>query len=93
MAALRRETTAPRSGLRTRSNQHPSIGSCKISWLIVWVVLILSSSLVLWQHVIKGLNIPDFEIDMETGKKRIRRRPDLLVKRDHSSGQNVPTYV
>jgi len=51
----------------------------------------LSVYQVLWKFYLAGVNIPDVEIDKVTGRKRIRRRPDKLKKRDHQKGQDIPT--
>jgi hypothetical protein len=59
--------------------------------LLIWLALILGSYQMLWSYYLAGINIPDVEIDKVTGQKRVRRRPDQLVKRDHVAGIDVPT--
>ena len=59
--------------------------------LLIWVALILGAYQILWSYYLAGVNIPDFEIDKVTGQKRVRRRPDKLVKRDPVAGKDVPT--
>jgi hypothetical protein len=59
--------------------------------LLIWLALILGAYQMLWSYYLAGINIPDFEIDKVTGQKRVRRRPDKLVKRDHVAGKDVPT--
>ena len=56
----------------------------------IWVFLGLTAYQVLWSYWLAGINVPDYEIDKMTGQKRIRRRPDLLVKHDHLLGRQVP---
>lgn len=46
---------------------------------------------ILWSYYLAGYNVPDVEQDPLTGRKRIRRRPHLLVKKDHRTGKDVPT--
>lgn len=59
--------------------------------VMLWIALALSAYQVLWTYWLAGVGIPDVEIDKTTGQKKVRRRPDLLVKRDHTTGQDVPT--
>jgi hypothetical protein len=59
--------------------------------LLIWFALILGAYQMLWSYYLAGINIPDIEIDKVTGQKRVRRRPDQLVKRDHVAGIDVPT--
>jgi hypothetical protein len=57
----------------------------------IWLVLGLAAYQVLWQHWLAGVAVPDYDVDKITGRTRIRRRPDELVKRDHLLGRDVAT--
>ncbi|GKY96638.1 hypothetical protein MPSEU_000623400 [Mayamaea pseudoterrestris] len=58
--------------------------------LAVWLFLMLTAYQILWSYWLAGVGVPDYEIDKATGQKRIRRRPDLLVKHDYLLNKEVP---
>jgi hypothetical protein len=57
--------------------------------LAMWVFLCVSAYSILWRYYLAGINVPDVEIDSQ-GVKKIRRRPDLLVKKDPTTGEHLP---
>jgi hypothetical protein len=58
---------------------------------VLWIALIMLGYHALWTYYLAGVNIPDNEIDMETGRTRVRRRPEHLKKLDPKTGKDVPT--
>jgi hypothetical protein len=75
----------------TKGNDGRGLRKRLVLKLLIWVALILGAYQMLWSYYLAGVNIPDFEIDKVTGQKRVRRRPDKLVKRDPVAGKDVPT--
>ena len=57
----------------------------------LWLLLCLLAYRALWTYWLAGVNVPDYEIDKATGRKRVRRRPEHLKKYDHIQGKHVPT--
>lgn len=45
----------------------------------------------LWNYWLAGVFVPEYENDPTTGRKKIRRRPDLLQKEDILTHKKVPT--
>jgi hypothetical protein len=80
----------PKSGLM-KGNDGRGLRKRLVLKVLIWVALILGAYQLLWSYYLAGLNIPDVEIDKVTGQKRVRRRPDKLVKRDYVAGKDVPT--
>jgi hypothetical protein len=78
------------SSASTKGNDGRGLRKRLVLKLLIWLALILGAYQMLWSYYLAGINIPDFEIDKVTGQKRVRRRPDKLVKRDHVAGINVP---
>jgi hypothetical protein len=75
----------------TKGNDGRGLRKRLVCKVLIWFALGIGAYQILWSYYLAGLNIPDIEIDKITGQKRIRRRPDKLVKRDHVAGINVPT--
>lgn len=75
----------------TKENNGRGLRKRMLFKVLIWAGLVLGAYQLLWSYYLAGYNIPDFEIDKITGQKRIRRRPDKLVKRDFTSGLDVPT--
>lgn len=81
----------PNTSSNTKGNDGRGSRKRLVLKLLIWLALILGTYQLLWSYYLAGLNIPDFEIDKITGQKRVRRRPDKLVKRDQNTGKDVPT--
>jgi len=45
----------------------------------------------MWTYWLAGVFVPEYEIDKTTGRKKIRRRPELLTKQDIVTKKQVPT--
>jgi hypothetical protein len=92
MALPNTRTTNPESPRNSTKGNNGRGGRKRlVCKLLIWLALILGAYQMLWSYYLAGINIPDIEIDKVTGQKRVRRRPDQLVKRDHVAGIDVPT--
>lgn len=60
----------------------------RICRIVAWVLVAFGAYQLLVAHFLAGL-VPDFEIDPETGRKRVRRRPERNKKLD-ASGNLIP---
>ena len=63
----------------------------RICRALLWVLFAVGSYQLLVAHFLAGL-VPDIEIDPETGRKRVRRRPERNKKLD-ANGKVIPRYV
>jgi hypothetical protein len=91
MAGLPRGSTIPDRNAGRREEQNRRVRNRLLCKGALWISLIVSGYQVLWNYYLAGVNVPDYEIDMETGRKRVRRRPEHLKKLDPQTGKEVPT--